>query len=134
MRHLNLLITVIAGVLFGAGLVISDMANPARVLAFLTISSQWDATLAFVMGGALSITVPGFYYWKRRHPEAFSNMPSAITKPLIVGSVLFGTGWGLGGFCPGPAIAATALLRTDAMIFLTFMLMGAFIARTLSRK
>ncbi|MBT8131075.1 MAG: YeeE/YedE family protein [Gammaproteobacteria bacterium] len=117
----------ISGLLFGLGLTVSNMVNPQRVLAFLDIFGVWDPTLAFVMGGALAVTVPGFYLVTRREKPLFCSnfsLPekTSIDKSLIAGAVLFGTGWGLAGLCPGPAIAALVSLDTSLFLFCAVML------------
>lgn len=100
-----------AGALFGVGLVVSEMVNPARVIGFLDITGAWDPTLAFVLGGALAIAIPGYWLTRRwQKPlidDAFHVPPAGtIDAKLLVGAGLFGTGWGLAGLCPGPALAA----------------------------
>lgn len=125
----RILAAVVCGLLFGAGLVISDMINPARVLAFLDITGAWDPSLAFVMGGAL---IPSSIAYlirnKRRAPvlDTRFHVP-ANGKPdgrLIGGAVLFGLGWGLVGLCPGPAIAALTTGRWEAILFVGAMFAG----------
>jgi len=120
-------ISFISGLLFGLGLAVSNMLNPQRVLAFLDVFGTWDPTLAFVMGGALVITVPGFTKVLRRKKPLFTAtftlpMKTDIDMPLIVGAVLFGLGWGLVGLCPGPAIAALVSLDLNVVLFCTVML------------
>ena len=103
--------SLLAGALFGLGLAISGMANPEKVLGFLDVAGDWDPTLAFVMGGALLVTMPAFrLIFRRRRPvlaEDF-DLPEKknVDARLVGGSVLFGVGWGLSGFCPGPAVVA----------------------------
>ena len=102
---------LITGVLFGIGLIVSGMANPAKVLGFLGVTGDWDPTLAFVMGGALLVVVPAFRLISdRKRPilEKEFDLPEEkrIDTRLIAGSALFGVGWGLSGFCPGPAVVA----------------------------
>ena len=127
----TLVIGFAAGVLFGAGLVISGMANPKVVLAFLTLGPGWNPALMFVMAGALAITVPGFA-WAQRHPEIGKRMPTftatGIDRRLVLGAALFGLGWGLAGYCPGPAVVSAGLLQGAAFVFLPAMLLGAWIA------
>jgi uncharacterized membrane protein YedE/YeeE len=110
------------GSLFGGGLIVSGMTNPAKVQNFLDIFGQWDPTLAFVMGGALLTTFIGYrLVWRRSSPldAASFDIPttSEVTKPLLIGSGLFGVGWGLAGLCPGPAIAVLPMAPVDATIF-----------------
>ena len=101
------------GTLFGFGLAVSEMINPARVIGFLDVTGHWDATLLFVMGGALAVTVPGFPLILRRARPLLAEFFALPTKTkldgsLIVGALIFGVGWGIAGFCPGPALAALA--------------------------
>jgi len=122
-----------SGLLFGFGLVLSGMVNPEKVLRFLDLaaipSGGWDPSLAFVMGGALIVTIPAFLLARRRSKpigaDAF-HLPEArkIDRPLVLGSALFGIGWGLAGFCPGPAIAALGIDGWKAPVFVIAMLAG----------
>jgi uncharacterized membrane protein YedE/YeeE len=130
----NLLIALLAGILFGAGLVISGMANPAKVLAFLRIDAAWDPSLAFVMGGALAITLPGFAWLRRRQKPLFADQfvsPALrpIDRRLVLGALVFGLGWGLAGYCPGPALVSAALLQPMAWVFVPSMLIGGWLSR-----
>lgn len=130
--------SLIAGLLFGAGLVISGMANPDNVLGFLTLDTAWNPSLALVMGGALAITVPGFAWINQRHrlldETAFTPVPHArIDYKLIIGAILFGLGWGLSGYCPGPALVSAALGHVDALILLAAMISGAALAKISTR-
>ena len=115
------------------GLIISGMVNPQRVIGFLDIFGHFDPTLAFVMAGALFVTAIGYRltgYPKPLLCESF-DLPkkNKIDTPLLVGSAMFGIGWGLAGFCPGPAIVAVGLGFQKAVIFVFFMLIGMFLAR-----
>lgn len=135
----NLWVALLAGILFGAGLVVSGMANPAKVLAFLRLGSGWDPSLAFVMGGALAITVPGFAWLRRKHKPLFSERfvsPALypIDRPLVLGSAIFGLGWGLAGYCPGPALVSMALLQPMAFVFVPSMLMGGWLSHIAQRR
>ena len=131
------LIALLAGVLFGAGLVVSGMAEPAKVLAFLTLGKGWDPALAFVMGGALCVTVPGFA-WIHRRGRLLNGAPfprpvhGPIDRKLLGGALLFGLGWGLSGYCPGPAIVSAGLAHVDALLLLPAMLVGALLARRMT--
>ena len=123
----------VAGALFGLGLAISEMIDPARVIGFLDVAGQWDATLLLVMGGALAVTVPGFpLILSRPHPllAAKFSLPTKnkIDGPLIGGAVIFGIGWGLAGFCPGPALAALASLSPTVASFVAAMIVGQWLA------
>lgn len=128
---MRILIALVAGGLFGLGLTISDMIDPARVLAFVNVSSgAWDPTLAFVMGGAM---LPMAIAWRiiRRMaaPVAGPDFPapaqSVITTPLLAGAALFGAGWGLVGFCPGPALAAIGLGGWPVWLFVVALIAGS---------
>lgn len=123
---------LISGIVFGLGLAISEMINPARVIGFLDITGDWDFTLALVMGGALIVTIIGFpLITKRSHPifaEKF-HLPtrSDIDTPLLGGAALFGIGWGIAGLCPGPAIAGLASLNPSIFLFVGAMIIGQMI-------
>ena len=122
-------VALVAGSLFGAGLAVSGMINPAKVLGFLDVAGDWDPTLLFVMGGALAVTIPGFAWVRGRSGPIFADtfqMPSRkdIDGRLIAGAILFGIGWGLVGFCPGPALAALGSLQTPVWIFFLSLLAG----------
>ena len=106
---MNKIVSLLCGIIFGIGLVISQMINPAKVLGFLNLFGEWDPSLAFVMIGALIISSPSFHLFKNKEKPIFSSSFSIpnkkeIDKELIFGSILFGAGWGLVGLCPGPAI------------------------------
>ncbi len=126
----RLAITLAAGLVFGLGLVISGMSNPAKVIGFLNVAGPWDPTLLLVMGGALAVTIPGFRLLRKRPRPLFSErfeIPSRkdLDARLIAGAALFGLGWGIGGFCPGPAITALATARLDVVLFVAAMIGGA---------
>ncbi len=121
-----------SGVLFGLGLGISEMVNPARVVGFLDITGNWDPTLGVVMLGALAVTIPGFRLVLRRNGPLLAakfNVPTRteLDRPLLLGAVLFGVGWGLGGFCPGPALTALVSGHPEVFVFVGAMLLGAWI-------
>ncbi|MCD0496592.1 YeeE/YedE family protein [Achromobacter sp. MY14] len=123
------LIAFVSGLVFGVGLIVSGMANPAKVLGFLDLAGQWDPSLAFVMGGAVLITAAGFAVLRRRHATLTGEplrWPTAtrIDLRLALGSLAFGAGWGLAGFCPGPALVAAAAGVPQALIFVAAMLAG----------
>ncbi len=128
----KLLLTFLAGLLFGAGLALSGMTDPSRVIGFLDVTGEWDPTLAFVMGGALFVFSAG-YFFLRKKCHLPGNESDPVSKKLIFGAILFGAGWGLGGFCPGPAIANLAALRTEAIIFVPMMAVGMFLAQRLCK-
>ena len=125
-------ISLISGVIFGIGLVISGMTNPVKVLGFLNISrglDNWDPSLIFVMGGAILAFTPFFFLLKDKEVSALGakiELPEKqnIDKKLIIGSALFGVGWGLVGLCPGPAIAALATFNPIVIVFLASMAAG----------
>jgi len=131
--------TILAGVvglIFGTGIALSGMANPAKVLNFFDIAGTWDPSLAFVMGGALLVTAIGYrFVLKRNRPvyEAKFHLPTnrKLDTPLIAGSAVFGIGWGISGFCPGGAIPALGLGEVSAWAFVGSMLVGIFAARTI---
>ena len=123
------LVTLISGLLFGFGLLLSGMADPAKVQNFLDLYGTWDPSLAFVMGGAIAVTMPGFWLVTRRHKPFFNDVFHLPTRTdfdarLITGAAIFGVGWGLGGFCPGPAMTALPLATEGTLIFVTTMLTG----------
>jgi len=120
---------LIAGIVFSLGLVISQMVNPAKVIAFLDISGNWDPSLGIVMGSALVVTAIGYQLaWRREKPfyAAGFQVPAnrKIDQRLAIGAVLFGIGWGLAGLCPGPSLAALAIGGLPALGFFAAMLLG----------
>jgi uncharacterized membrane protein YedE/YeeE len=130
---------LIAGLLFGIGLAVSEMMNPAKVVGFLDIFGVWDPTLAFVMGGALLITAPGFWLARKRQRSilgASFHIPTRkdIDTRLLLGASLFGVGWGLAGFCPGPALAALSTAMPDVFLFVGSMLAGMLLFKLTSRR
>ncbi len=125
---------LIAGLIFGLGLVISGMADPAKVLNFLDVAGTWDPSLAFVMGGAIAVTLPGYALLRRRETPLFAQRFSWPTRndmdaPLLSGAAMFGLGWGLSGFCPGPALTAITLAAPGTLVFVPAMLVGMALAR-----
>lgn len=118
----------LAGALFGAGLGLSGMTDPSRVVGFLDILGDWDPTLAFVMCGALLVFAPG-YLLLRRKCDLPGDSGDPISRRLIIGAILFGTGWGLGGFCPGPAIANLAALQVESLVFVPAMAIGMILVQ-----
>ncbi|QPC43320.1 YeeE/YedE family protein [Kaustia mangrovi] len=127
---------LLIGLIFGAGIALSGMANPAKILNFFDFAGAWDPSLAFVMAGALAVTAPGYaLILKRRAPalDTGFHLPSGkgIDLPLIAGSAVFGIGWGISGFCPGGAIPALGLMETDAVVFVAAMVAGILVARYL---
>lgn len=117
------------GLVFGAGMTISGMINPAKVLNFFDVSGTWDPSLAFVMGGALLVTTTGYRLARARKAPLFDrafHLPTArfVDFRLVAGAAIFGVGWGLAGFCPGSAIAGLGLGRTEPLIFVSTMTVG----------
>ena len=133
---MNKLISLLSGIIFGIGLVISEMINPQKVLGFLDIFGNWDPSLAFVMIGALTVSLPMFHIIKKKEKPLFeekfdySNNKN-IDQRLILGSILFGAGWGLGGLCPGPAISSLALLNFYSISFVISMFIGFYFVKLL---
>lgn len=127
---LRIVSAVAAGLLFGAGLTVSQMVNPAKVIGFLDVAGNWDPSLAFVLAGAVGTVALGFLVVRRRLSAplfaAAFDPPSAhgIDRNLVFGAVLFGIGWGLVGLCPGPALAALAVAPAKVALFVAAMLVG----------
>jgi uncharacterized protein len=126
---LKMLVNLFAGTLFGLGLAISGMVDPAKVIGFLDVAGDWDPTLAFVMGGALLVTIPAFrLILKRPRPVLADKFELPTNKDvdarLLGGSALFGIGWGLAGFCPGPAVTALASGLMPVFVFVAAMVVG----------
>jgi uncharacterized protein len=131
---MSIIINLVAGLIFGVGLIVSGMANPAKVLNFLDLSGTWDPSLALVMGGAVLVTFVGYRLTFLRARPLFDtqfHLPSArtIDRPLVIGSALFGIGWGLGGLCPGPALTALTLAAPGTLAFIPAMVIGIAAAR-----
>jgi uncharacterized membrane protein YedE/YeeE len=132
-------VSLISGIIFGVGLTVSQMIDPAKVLGFLNIFGAWDPSLAFVMIGALIISSPFFHLFKNNDKPVFADSFSysnnkELNKKLIIGSSLFGAGWGLAGLCPGPAIASLALLNTSSIVFVIAMFVGFYLSDMYKRK
>jgi len=131
-KHFNLISQYLIGVLFGFGLLISGMTNPQKILNFLDLAGSWDPSLLFVMGGAVLIGLIGFYLLTQRIQAFFGGalrVPTRrhISKPLVIGSIIFGAGWGIAGFCPGPAIVSVGSGQAKAIVFVIAMLAGMWI-------
>ena len=132
------LAALIAGLIFGTGIAVSGMINPAKVLNFFDIAGTWDPSLVFVMGAALLVAVIGYRLVLKRPRPVFDIMFHLPTRrdldpALIGGSAIFGIGWGIAGFCPGGALPALGLFQPDAVIFVGAMIAGIAIARRLRR-
>ena len=128
-KHFGLFSQYAIGVLFGWGLIISGMSNPQKVLGFLDLAGLWDPSLMFVMLGAVMVGLGGFYVVSKRTEAFFGgalHIPTRrdITKPLVIGSLIFGAGWGIAGFCPGPALVALGAGHLKALVFVVAMLVG----------
>ena len=129
----------LSGLVFGLGLVLSGMSDPAKVLNFLDLAGSWDPSLAFVMGGATVTAYVGYRLaWRRPAPvlDAKFDIPTAtaIDRPLLTGAALFGIGWGIGGFCPGPALTALPLLAPGTIVFVPAMIAGLVIGARLKAR
>lgn len=128
----QLVLSLFAGLLFALGLIVSQMINPAKVLNFLDVAGNWDPTLAFVMGGALLVTIPAFRLILRRphplfSPRFYIPAKSDVDKRLVTGAALFGVGWGLAGLCPGPALTALVTGALPVIGFVLAMAAGALL-------
>jgi len=130
----DLLVSLASGTIFGAGLALGGMTDPARVRGFLDLFGAWDPTLAFVMGGAVLVMALAWLVQRRMQRPVFAtgfSLPdrSDITPRLVGGSALFGVGWGIAGLCPGPGFAALAIAPGSAAIFVAAMLAGMVLVR-----
>ena len=136
MRHR--LTEFLVGLLFGIGLLLSGMTDPGKVLGFLDLFGNWDPSLALVMGGAIGVGVFAFTLAKKRTVSFLGGVmrlptSSQIDRRLIVGALLFGAGWGLAGFCPGPALVSLAAGQPKAAVFVAFMVVGMIIFKVIDR-
>ena len=128
-----------AGLLFGLGLAIAQMVNPKKVQAFLDVTGNWDASLALVMGGALAVTAVAFRFVLRREAPVFGGsfalpVGTVIDRKLLAGAAIFGMGWGLAGYCPGPALAALSRPGVEAAAFVTAMLAGSLLCAVIFER
>lgn len=136
---MGVVLQLLSGLLFGVGLVVSGMADPAKVLNFLDLAGTWDPSLAFVMAGAVAVTMAGYrLVLSRARPlcaPAF-DLPArtAIDLRIVAGPAIFGIGWGLAGFCPGPALTSLTLAAPGTLMFVPAMLAGMAVARWLSTR
>ena len=132
------IISFSSGIIFGVGLSVSNMINPQKVLGFLDLFGQWDPSLIFVMVGAIVVSAPAFFLLRNKNKPLFADnfaipILKSIDKNLIIGSGMFGIGWGMVGFCPGPSISSLALLNTYSVLFVLSML-GGFVLTKLVNK
>ena len=133
---LMMITALVAGAIFGAGLAIAGMLNPAKVVGFLDIFGMWDPSLGLVMAGGILVNATGHYFVLRRNRPVFDvrfDLPSSnnIDRQLLIGSTIFGIGWGLAGYCPGPVVASLLFQPADMLPFLVTLLAGAFVGRWL---
>jgi uncharacterized membrane protein YedE/YeeE len=130
MKAGKLFLILVAGGLFGSGLAISGMTDPARVIGFLDVFGAWDPALLFVMAGAVGVYGLGMLILRRFGSAKLpSTGSSPIDRRLVIGAAIFGLGWGLGGFCPGPALANLGALRVEALLFVPAMAIGMLAAQ-----
>jgi len=132
------IVSCIRGIIFGVGLSVSNMINPEKVLGFLDIFGLWDPSLVFVMMGAIIVSAPVFFLFRNKNKPLFADnfaIPTlkSIDKNLIVGSATFGIGWGMVGFCPGPAISSLALFNTYSLFFVLSLLGGFLLIELVNR-
>lgn len=126
------IITLLAGLIFGLGLIISGMSNPAKVIGFLDLTGNWDPSLTFVMLGGIAVAFIGFKIVQHKSQTVFDehiHLPGTkhISKELVIGSLMFGAGWAIAGFCPGPAIVALGAGYKEAFIFVVAMMIGMYL-------
>jgi len=126
-----------AGLLFGLGLAISQMVNPEKILDFLDVTGDWDPSLALVMAGAVGVAMLAFRFVLKRKQPLFDDdfhLPrlTKVDRSLLVGSAIFGLGWGIGGYCPGPGIAALSTGSVEALVFVAGMALGSVLYRRLA--
>jgi uncharacterized membrane protein YedE/YeeE len=126
---MNAVWAFVAGLFFGLGLIVSGMTDPSKIIGFLDIAGAWDPSLAFVMGGAVLVGLIAFRFARQRAASFLGgamHLPSArqIDRPLIIGSLAFGVGWGLAGYCPGPAVVAFGAGQDQAVVFVIAMIAG----------
>ncbi|WP_020653160.1 YeeE/YedE family protein [Massilia niastensis] len=135
---MNIIMALLSGLLFGLGLIVSGMTNPAKVLGFLDLAGDWDPSLAFVMGGAVLVGSLGFALGARRRRTLLGEamrLPTAtrIDRRLVLGSLTFGAGWGMAGYCPGPALASLAQGGGKPLLFSVSMLAGMAVFEVVER-
>ena len=135
-RHI---VSLVAGLLFGLGLAVSGMTQASKVLGFLDVAGDWDPSLLFVLGGAVGVTVLTFRFILRREAPLFADRfhvsgARDIDRPLVAGAAIFGIGWGISGYCPGPAIALLASPNWEAWVFIPSMLLGSMLQKGLATR
>jgi uncharacterized membrane protein YedE/YeeE len=133
------LISLVCGLLFGAGLALAGMTRPQKVLGFLDVAGHWDPSLIFVLGGAVAIATVAFHFILRRRSPLLApsfDLPTSktIDGKLVIGALIFGVGWGLSGFCPGPAIAQLAAPNAETLYFLPALLAGWWLSGFVTRR
>ena len=135
----TVLTALLSGLVFGLGLIVSGMADPGKVLGFLDLTGAWDPSLAFVMGGAVAVGALGYAVAKTRSRSllgAEMKLPGAgaIDRRLVIGSTVFGIGWGVAGICPGPGLVALGMGEIKALVFVAAMLLGMGLFEWLERR
>jgi uncharacterized membrane protein YedE/YeeE len=133
------IVGLVTGLIFGFGLALSGMTQPEKVLNFLDVAGNWDPSLLFVLGGAVGVTAISFRFILRRKKPVLDSRyyfsdETHIDRPLVIGAVLFGVGWGIGGYCPGPAVTLIAATSWELWAFLPAMLLGIFLQKFLTAK
>ena len=133
------LTAIASGIIFGLGLAISQMVNPQKVVGFLDVTGNWDPSLALVMGGAVAVTFIAFRLTRNSKAPLFDSMfhrpdKTRVDATLVVGSAVFGVGWGLSGYCPGPGIAMLSTGSMEALVFVAAMIAGSFACRFILKR
>ena len=136
---MNAVCALVAGLLFGIGLIVSGMTDPSKIIGFLDLAGAWDPSLAFVMGGAILVGLVAFHAARRRKAALLGGamlLPAtrSIDRPLVLGSIAFGVGWGLAGYCPGPAIVALGAGQDKAVVFTVAMIAGMALYEAADRR
>lgn len=134
---MKIIASLLTGLIFGLGLIVAGMVNPAKVIGFLDITGHWDPSLVFVMVGGIGVAMIGFYFAKKQRHAVLGgpmDFPTArgIDKRLVIGSSMFGVGWGIAGFCPGPAIVSVGAGSVQAMVFVAAMILGMVVFAALN--
>ncbi len=129
---------LISGLIFGLGLIVSGMVNPQKVIGFLDIFGEWDPSLALVMSGAIGVGVIAFTYVNKRVTTLLGDelqppTNKAVDRKLVLGSLIFGVGWGIAGFCPGPGLVSLGMGYTDASVFVVSMIAGMLIFQMIQK-